>query len=335
MAYDHYRKALTCCGPHSADYMVTRMVRMGGFLKDGPAPGPEPLDGFAAADEARQQAEATALGQAASAAYDGWQASLPNDAGAVEPIAQPHNITRFDAATFTWRGGNNDVDNPTVRVERWVNGKWETYADQSGEVQTVLQLPTGVQSEVAYRGNAQQWQWTANFEAFDAYPRTFDRRGPGTPVGTYRFVVDGVHRTGGLNHRYHLVSEGFDVQPWRGIAVQDVRAEKDGSVSFAVPAIAYPRTYKSAIPMISDDKGTPICKRCTFRPWASTAQVATATVRVHRANGRVDVVTASFAAGRWVAATKLKAGDTAWVPVAGVHDSNGEINGTASPVVSR
>ncbi|MBV8690118.1 MAG: hypothetical protein JOY57_00555, partial [Actinobacteria bacterium] len=202
MAYDHYRKALTCCGPHSADYMVTRMVRMAGSLNGGPAPGPEPLDGVAAADEARQTAQATVLGQLSSAAYDAWQATLPNDAGAVEPIAQPHNITRFDAATFAWRGGNNDVDNPTVRVERWVNGKWETYADQTGEVQTVLQLPTGVQSELTYRGNAQQWMWTANFEAFDAYPRTFDPRGAGTPDGTYRFVVDGVHRAGGLNHRY-------------------------------------------------------------------------------------------------------------------------------------
>ncbi|MBV8959981.1 MAG: hypothetical protein JO087_14535, partial [Actinobacteria bacterium] len=144
-----------------------------------------------------------------------------------------------------------------------------------------------------------------------------------------------VHRAGGLNHRYHLVSEGFDVGAWRGINVQDVRAENDGSVSFAIGAIAYPRTYKSSIPMIADDKGNPICKRCTFRPWASTASVASAKVLVRRANGHIDTVAASFVNGRWVAATKLKAGDTAWVPVAGVHDSYGELNGAASPVVSR
>ena len=34
--------------------------------------------------------------------------------------SQPTDITRFDATTFTWRGGSNAVDNPTVRVERRV-----------------------------------------------------------------------------------------------------------------------------------------------------------------------------------------------------------------------
>src|SRR5690606_35426624 len=46
MNRDHYRKALTAYGPHTADYMVTRLVRMGAALQgaDGLAGAlPDPL----------------------------------------------------------------------------------------------------------------------------------------------------------------------------------------------------------------------------------------------------------------------------------------------------
>src|SRR3712207_395468 len=121
MAYDHYRKALTAYGPHTADYMSTRMVRLARHLRDGePIPG-EPLDDVAAADEARQATVSQILGLASGAAFDAWMASLPDDKGPAAVVAEPvAELQRFGAASVTWRGGSNAVDNPVVRVERLV-----------------------------------------------------------------------------------------------------------------------------------------------------------------------------------------------------------------------
>ncbi len=115
---DHYRKALTSYGPHTADYMVTRLVAMAGGLKGGAGYAGELQDPVATADEARQVAVSEALGAASSAAYDTWMATLPDDVGPVELLTQPEDITRFDGAAITWRGGSNAIDNPRVRVER-------------------------------------------------------------------------------------------------------------------------------------------------------------------------------------------------------------------------
>lgn len=330
MSYDHYRKALTSYGPHTADYMVTRLVRMAANLQGAPLPADEPLAAVAAADEARQEATAQALGRASSAAYDAWLATLPDSAGAPAALVQPEDITRFDAATFTWRGGDNDVDRPVVRVERQVEGAWVPYADQTGEVQTVLQLPIGVQSIVPYRTNQQEWRWTANFEAADWFPRNVTPNGQ-VPTGTYRFAVSGQRRTGGANVPYEIASAAFAVRPWEGIEVQDLRAGGDGSVSFTT-STAYPRTYASSIKAIRDDGGNPICKTCTFRPWAGSVDVTKAIVTVRRVGGTVETVPATFSAGRWVAAAGLQPGDTATVERGGVVDSFGEINGAAASV---
>ncbi len=171
MAYDSYRKALTAYGPHTADYMVTRLVRLAGELKGGPALEPEPLDAFAQIDEARMIAESTALGVFSAQVYDAWRAAIPNDVVPVEALTQPKDITRFDAATFSWRGGSNAVDNPVVHVEFMTDDGWTTYADQSGEIQTMVDFPDGIGGIAnTYAGN-QEWKWTANFEAFDAFPR--------------------------------------------------------------------------------------------------------------------------------------------------------------------
>src|SRR5207247_1434648 len=129
---DHYRRALTAYGPHTADYMVTRMVRLAESLKGGPAPSTEPLDPLAQADEQREEALAAALGQLSSSVYDTWLASLPNDVGPAKILQQPKNITRFQAATFTWRGGSNAVDNPVARVERLMRRRWAPFADPTG-----------------------------------------------------------------------------------------------------------------------------------------------------------------------------------------------------------
>ena len=193
-------------------------------------------------------------------------------------------------------------------------------------------LPSGFQSIPMYHAGQIQWKWTANFEAFDPFPA-----GAGSQVtnGVYRFVVDGNIRQGGSVKAYRVESRPFAVSPWVGIQVNDVRVEPGGSVSFVVPPIAYPRTYTStaAPKFIKDDKRADVCKTCSFRPWASTAPVASAVVTVIRASGTVQEVPASLVAGRWIASTALQPGDSASVGAGGVRDTWGEINGAPSATV--
>jgi hypothetical protein len=336
MSRDHYRKALTSYGPHTADYMVTRLVRLAGALNGGAPLAPEPLDAVAAADEARQAATAIALGRAAAAAYDGWLATLPDDVGPAAPLAQPSSITRFDAATFTWRGGSNAIDNPRVTVERRDGDRWTTWADQTGEVQTILDLPPDAVGLADTRLGRQTWRWTASFEAFDAFPRDIDPRGPQTPEGTYRFVVEGNIRQAGATAPYRIESQPFAVRPWTGITVRDLRVDAGArSVSFVVDPIVYPRSYASPITFVADDGRNPICRTCTFRPWAARGDVERASVVVTRVFGRTEVVVASLVDGRWVARTRLAPGDRIVVPAGGVVDTYGERNGAPSATIIR
>ena len=329
MNRESYRKALTSYGAHTADYMVTRLVRMAEALKTGtPFVPTDTLGPAALADEARQEATSQALGRAAGAAYDAWLLALPNDAGAVEATRQPAPITRFDAATFQWRGGSNAVDNPTVRVERLVDGAWVPYAGQSGEVQTMVAYPQGVQGVATTYAGQQEWLWTASFEAFDAAPARLGR----TPDGTYRFVVDGAIRKGGATKPYHLESNGFAVTPWDGITVSDIRVA-DRDVSFVVDPIAYPRTYASPLRFVANQGGNGICKTCSFRPWARTGTPASVTVEVLNPAGHVlRTVQARLVDGRWVADTNLGNGLRARIAPGAVRDTWGETNATSYAV---
>jgi hypothetical protein len=331
MSFDHYRKALTAYGPHTADYMVTRLVRMAAALQGAPLPKGEPLAAFGAADEVRQTATATLLGKASSAAYDGWLATLPDDDGSPAITKQPADITRFAAATLRWRGGNNDVDQPVVRVERRVEDRWVPYADQTGEVQTTITFPKGIQSVVPYRTNQLSWQWAANFEAADFFPRSI--AGGRVPTGTYRFVVNGRHRDGGATKPYSLASRPFAVRPWSGVTANDLRVEPNGTVSFATAA-TYPRTYSSSIPAIGDDKGSPVCRTCSFRAWASSGDVHRAIVTIRRASGRVFRVQASLVNGRFTTKARLRPGDRAVIERGALIDDNGEFNGAAFEVAA-
>ena len=325
MRGDHYRKALTSYGPHTADYMVTRLVRMGAALRTGTEFTPtDPLTPVAVADEARQEALAQAVGRAAGAAYDAWLLALPDDAGTPEALRQPSDITRFDAASFQWRGGSNAVDNPTVRVERLVDGEWQPYADQSGQVQTMVDLPDGVAGIADTHAGRQEWHWTASFEAFDGKPARFGQ----TPDGTYRFVVDGAFRTGRETTTYHLESDPFAVSPWRGITISDLRLDAR-DVSFVVDAIRYPRTYASPLRFIRDS-GNPnrICRTCTFLPWATEGEIASIDVRILNRSGHLlRTVPATFVDGRWVADANVTPGQVARIEPGDVRDTWGEMNG--------
>lgn len=332
MARDHYRKALTSYGPHTADYMNTRLVALAGALKGGPVLGGSPLDAVAAADEARQAAVAAAVGRASSAALDAWMAAVPDDLGPAVALVQPTDITRFAAASFSWRGGSSAVDNPMVRVERHVGKQWVRYADQTGEVPTMVALPAGAAGALDAWTGTHEWRWTAAFEAFDAFPRPVIEGGQ-VPTGTYRFVVDGVTQAGGANRPYRLTSAPFAVNPWTGVTAGDPRLEPSGAVSFTA-ASAYPRTYASPFPYVRDDGGTVLCRTCSFRPWASGAEVSSAVVTVTGPHG-TRRVTATRQGDRWLAPARLVAGESAVIAPGGLRDAFGETNGTPIALLSR
>lgn len=338
MSYDHYRKALTSHGAHTADYMATHLMALAGQLNGAEAPLLEADIARGLPDEARQVAMSTALGAASMAAYDAWYTALPNDAVPEDPVvAQPTDIRRFDAARFSWIGGSNAVDNPVVTVERLVEGEWETFADHSGEVQTKVEFPNGVNAYAdTYSGN-QQWEWTANFEAFNANPKGIGS----TPVGEYRFVVEGMRRVGGADQAYRLASRTFRVDRWDGVSVSDLILHEDGSVSFTA-ASEYPRTYPDETPRFPyitvnsqrDELGRSFCTRCSFRPWATQGAIETATVTVERADGTIESVEATRSGDRWHAPVTLYEGDRAYVASGDVVDEYGERNGAGTGEVT-
>src|SRR3712207_760223 len=131
---DHYRKALAAWGPHSSDYMATRLVQMGGQLNGGPPPPEEPLGAKKPAAPALNDLRAAQLGESARIYVAAYEARLPDDAGPPTVTAQPKDIQRFAASFLTWIGGSNYTDDPRVRVERRVGDRWEPFADQSGEI---------------------------------------------------------------------------------------------------------------------------------------------------------------------------------------------------------
>ena len=255
MTRDHYRKALTGWGPHSMDYLATRLVRAGQALKGDKAAAqaiavetsaaaaaaagkPEfvPLAEKETADQAAEDAKVRAVGEAAARAVPAYEATLPDDAGE-GVVAQPRDIERFDAATFSWYGGNNYTDLPEVVVERRTADGWVVFGDQSGEVPVSLDYPSGDDPSglATYRAGGQRWKWTATFEAM---VNRFDLVDPAgttyraTPAGDYRFVVKGQRRSGGRTIAYGEVSDTFRVKPWSGITVEDLGLGDDRRLTF-------------------------------------------------------------------------------------------------------
>ena len=337
MARDSYRKALTSYGPHTADYMVTHLMALAANLKCGTPVPSDTTDALALADEQRQNAEAVALGKLSSFYLDTWTAQVPDNAGPAAPLVQPRSISRFDAATFRWVGGDNWTDNPTVIVQRrQANGSWAFYGNQDGEVQTVLDQPAGIaDSLVANRTGSQRWTWTASFEAFDSGPRA-DVPGGQVPNGTYRFLVTGAIHSGGAAKPYRLESKPFVVSPWKGLT--GALAVKGGQAVLTPTAVVYPRTYHSPIRFVGDDLGginrgasdtntSVICKTCSFRPWATRGQITRVVVTVTSRNGTTRQVVAHRSGSSWVVA--LRPGETVRILPGGLRDSYGETNGTS------
>jgi hypothetical protein len=337
-----YRKSLTSYGPHTADYMNTHLLAVARYLRDGTAIPAVPNAAQGDADEQRARAEATALGELGAFYLDGWDATRPDDKGPAAVTKEPKpTIQRFDGAAVTWRGGSNWTDNPRVKVQRQLGGRWTDYADQSGEIVTTIHVPSGVPLATERTGT-QEWLWTATFEVFDAWPKA-DVVGGQVPSGTYRFVVDGQIHAGGTAKPYTLQSKPFAVTPWEGLKASDPRLVGGNDVAVTTAPVVYPRTYTPdpSFRFIKDDGGdkpgasSVFCRTCSFRPWARTGTVRSVAVTVVRDGVVVRTVPARRQAdGSWVAATDLRPGERAFVDRAGVRDEYGEINGVATRAVS-
>ncbi|MFP5224899.1 MAG: neutral/alkaline non-lysosomal ceramidase N-terminal domain-containing protein, partial [Actinomycetota bacterium] len=160
-------------------------------------------------------------------------AVVPNIVLSCEGLAEPSDISRFEETRFTWRGGNNAVDTPSVELQLQVGEDWETVATDDGyELQTWLDIYKMRPADPYLPGTTPgcnelvDQKWSAAFEpAYDF------------PTGTYRLRATGLFRTGpGEDEAYESVSEPFTVGSAE-LEILDVRNE-DGLVSFTV---AYPR----------------------------------------------------------------------------------------------
>jgi hypothetical protein len=232
--FDHYRKALNGLGLHGSDYLATRLVRLAASLRGGDPVALSPLDLAYQAESGRARALSQGLGELAAAYTAAYEAGLPRDGGTPGIVEQPAGIARFDGAVLRFVGGSSYTDLPTVRVERQVDGAWVPFADQSGEVQTEVRFPTPEQLPAFARGEF-TWQWTASWEAFVSEVGLPDLQGEtrrATPAGTYRFAVEGRHRTGQGDAvaPYAFTSAPFEVRPWDGLTVDDVALAGGGAV---------------------------------------------------------------------------------------------------------
>ena len=386
-----YRKALNALGPHGADFVATRLARMAANLNGAGVALPfNPLDAAYQAESHRADTLARTLGELARAYTAAYELTLPPDGGTPRITQQPDDaVKRFSAAVLKFVGGSNYTDLPQVRVERLVGDQWQTYGTQEGEVQLQLQfLPSafsfsrelpvaneGVglalpdpQALALWRAGQFEWVWTATFEAFVSELDNLGARPGVTPAGSYRFVVDGRHR--GLMAfpeaaPYQLVSETFEVQPWDGITIEDLRVEDDGRVSFrvgpvhtfttfksgagdgtvtrepgyTVGPVDYPDSYEGGIDWIRNERQLfmgeqQYCGRCSFRPWADRAALAVAAIPL-TVNGEAGALIATPENGRWVTSGRLRLGDEAFVPAGVIVDEYGEKNGAASATVRR
>jgi len=355
MRGDHYRKALTPFGPHTSDYINTRLVQMGAELKGGLAVDAG-IPGVAVtpADELIQTAKTLTVGKGATVGLGAYEKFIPDDGGTPgKVISEPASLTRFGAATFTWEGGSNWTDNPLVELQRRnTDGFWEPYATQEGgEVIVTLEYeeasPTAA---LNWLQGGKVYLWTATFEAFEE-----------TAPGTYRFSVVGHHRQGRTANPYELKSEPFDVAVWDGIAAHDLtvdaatrsarfladgvelsepadQLETDDDAVLSGDEVHYPESYQSSLAYIQESYTTVddhrYCWRCTFRPWANTGKVTSAQVTVMQSDGVDRTYPASFDGEGWtVSGLDLANDDIVIVKRGGVIDEFSNLNGKPSNAI--
>lgn len=253
---DHYRKALTGLGPHSSDFLATRLSRMAANLNGATFELLGPKDLAYGPENTREYQAAQILGQAAERYTQLYEATLPADGGTAGITRQPASIKRFDAASVRWVGGDTYTDTPNVKVQRKAGEVWVDFANGFSEVQYRANYPTSTDLP-AWRTGAFTWNWEATFEAMVSDIQMSDVAGNpyrATPAGTYRFVIDGTRREGApaAETPYHLESAEFTVSPWDGITIEDLSIGDDGTVSFGVGPVNY---YKYGASNLPDPRG--------------------------------------------------------------------------------
>lgn len=274
-AHDHYRKSLAGLGPHGADFLATRMSRVAAQLNGGAGMPYAAKDIAYLVESGRAESFAAAVGTTARGFVAAYDASIPGDGGEPAIITQPENIERFDGATVQWIGGSSYLGMPEVVIQRCLtetcdaedDSHWQTVGDQTGEVvlhvdflraatdQTGPLVLPHPEDLATWRAGEFEWVWTAGYEAYasevpvtDAQDVTRPQAAYATPVGTYRFVIEGQHqpRQGLPPASYQFNSGSFDVAAWSGIDVDaDSIVSNAGQVSFGLGPSTIHTTFQN------------------------------------------------------------------------------------------
>src|SRR3546814_7471743 len=114
-----------------------------------------------------------------------------------------------------------------MRISDWSSDVCSSdlpYADQTGQVPVRVEFPDGVTGVLRSYVGLQEWIWTANFEAYGAFPARLGS----TPPGRYRFCVEGRSRQSFAFVPYAFCSNAFVVAPWHGLAVKNLVTDSSG-----------------------------------------------------------------------------------------------------------
>jgi hypothetical protein len=251
----HYEGGNTHFGKLSSNLIIAELARLAGTLVRG-EPAPPAVD------------------------FDPTNGVLPN--GPVYPdgadsasiIDQPAaSYPRLGHAAIAWRGGPDGLDRPVdrafVTAERLVKGRWVAYDSDLGLA-------------MLWRADGE-----GRHDAFWEIPRY-------TPVGTYRFAIQG--------KRYKITSREFRVEPARTLTVRQVPAPH----GYSAVVLEYPEAIRdvniTTRPKYADG-GT-----VTFR-------VAGRPVRVTR--GKEDVAIT----------VRVSGGQPVFVDPGSARDRHGNVNG--------
>ena len=251
----HYEGGNTHFGRWSANLIIQESARLAGTLVRGePAPPPVEFDPTNGV-----QPTGPAYGDGADSA------SIVEQPAASYP--------RLGHAAIAWRGGPEGLDRPVDRAfviaERLVKGRWTAYDSDLG-----LAMLWRVDSE-------------GRHDAFWEVPRN-------TPVGTYRFVIQG--------KRYRLTSREFRVEPANTLTVRQVPAPH----GYSAVVLEYPEAIRDV----------DITTRPKFADGgAVTFRVAGRPVRVTRGKDDVEFT------------VRVSGGQPVFVDPGSARDRHGNVNG--------
>ena len=151
----------------------------------------------------------------------------PTTAAARGRSRSPRTSSASARRSFTWIGGSNYTDDPDVRVAAHACGDGvgrlrRPVGRGAGHRRSSRRAPRRCPAYATGGRSSGSGRRTSRRSS-----RRFDTRRPRRgrrPPARYRFVVDGRRREGGDAVPYRVVSREFQVAPWGGITVDDVRS---------------------------------------------------------------------------------------------------------------